>query len=257
MLIASAALFVILKFRNHVFTQFGKKQLKWLATGLIVGVHWLLFFESIKQSTVSVALVSFSSTALFTSILEPIFRKKRFEWYELLFSFLIITGMYIVLQFEFRYAYGILLGIVSALLASIFTVLNSQYIVNERSVVISWYELLGGAVFMLIISLLFNREELMEIPGLEDIIYLLLLGIVATAVAFVVSISVMRQLSAFTVSLTINLEPLYGIILALLIFGDEELMSGGFYAGFAIILSTILINAYMKKKSRKLGKESG
>lgn len=234
-----------------------KLRLKCLATGVIVGLHWYFFFESIKVSNVSVALVSLSSTALFTSILEPIFHRKKFQVYELIFSLLIIAGMAIVLSFEYAYARGILFGIISAFLASLFTVINSKFVINNSSVTISFYELIGGAAFMLLLITFTNYPMLSNIPGPVDVFYILILALVATALAFVISVSVMRKLSAFTVSLTINLEPLYGIILALLIFGQDEFMSSGFYAGFVVILGTIMLNAYLKRRDRKQRAEFG
>lgn len=249
--IASLALLVFLWWKKSKSNATGMTKLKWLGTGCIVGLHWFFFFESIKLSTVSVALVSLSSTALFTSILNPIFKKTKLAWFELVFGVFIIIGMSLVLRFEFQYVEGIFFGIICAFLASLFTVLNSQFVTKNDSNIISVYELTGGCIFILLISLFSDSSQLMIIPTIEDIFYLLLLGVVATAVAFVVSIQVMKQLTPFTVSLTINLEPLYGIILALLIFGSEEVMSAGFYLGFALILSTILINAWIKKRMRK------
>jgi drug/metabolite transporter (DMT)-like permease len=250
MSIACAAIAIFIKFNGHPFRIEKKDLLKWLSTGFIVGLHWFFFFESIKQSTVSVALVSLSSTALFTSLLEPLLYRKPLKWYEVIFSLLIIIGMTIVLRFEFRYVLGIFYGVLCAFLASLFTVLNSRFVVNHRSTVISFYELLGGVLFIFLLVSLFRADLLSIMPSGTDLIYLLLLGIVATAVAFVVSIGVMKKLSPFTVSLTINLEPLYGIILAVIIFGQEELMSAGFYIGFVLILLTILINAVIKRRAR-------
>lgn len=251
MFIAFAVLGFFLLWRKPINTSTSKLRLKWFLTGFVVGLHWFFFFESIKVSNVSVALVSLSSAALFTSILEPLFHKRKIRAYELIFSLLIIVGMYIVLQFEFAFMKGIVYGIISAFLASLFTVLNSKFIPNNSSVRISFYELLGGAIFVSLMTAVLSPESLLIVPGMADIFYLLILAVVATALAFVVSISVMRQLSPFTVSLTINLEPLYGIILALLIFGEEEMMSGGFYLGFTLILATILTNAILKKRERK------
>ena len=229
---------------------------KWVLTGFVVGLHWFFFFESIKLSTVSIALVSFSSTSLFTSIIEPIFRKKRPEWYEFLFSIMIIIGMALVLSFEFKYAKGIFFGIIGAFLASLFTVLNSKFVEEAKPSLISLYELMGGAGIILLLSLMIDPGSFsVNIPILTDVIYLLLLGIVATAFAFVVAVQIMKKLSPFTVSLTINLEPLYGIILSVLIFGQEEMMSTGFYVGFGIILFTLLANAYFKKMKRSKGDE--
>jgi drug/metabolite transporter (DMT)-like permease len=226
-----------------------KDRLQWTFTGVVVGLHWYFFFESIKVSNVSVALVSLSSTALFTAILEPLFHRKRFQFYELLFSLLIIAGMIMVLSFEFHYALGILYGVLCAFLASTFTVLNSRFIAKERASLISFYELAGGFCFITLITLIMNPKMIfVNLPNWKDSLYLLLLGVFATAIAFVVAVAVMKKLSAFTVSLTINLEPLYGILLAVIIFGEEELMSAGFYLGFILILGTILCNAYLKAR---------
>ena len=250
MIIASIVLAIFLIAKKSSFNVNRATRIKWLLTGVVVGVHWFFFFESIKVSTVSVGLVSLSSTTLFTAFLEPFFHKKKIKLYEILFSLLIVAGMVIVLRFEFRYWLGILYGIISAFLASLFTVLNSKYVSEGKPSMISFYELIGGTIFIAVLILLFEFPKTgLAIPSLSDVFYLLLLGIVATAVAFVVSVQVMKKLSAFTVSLSINLEPLYGIILAVLIFGQEELMSTGFYVGFAIILSTILMNAYLKRKN--------
>lgn len=249
--IACLALGFLLVFGKSMVKTEGRLKLKWFFTGFIVGLHWFFFFESIKQSNVSVALVALSSTALFTSVLEPLITKRKMKLYEILFSVLIICGMVVILRFEFQYIKGISFGLISAFLASLFTVLNSKFVVKQSSVNISFYELLGGACFMLALITIISSDTLVIFPSISDTIYLMILAIVATALAFVVSISVMRKLSPFTVSLTINLEPLYGIILAVLIFGQEELMSIGFYTGFILILSTILANAVLKKRERK------
>lgn len=251
MTLACLALALFLWKNKSILPSDKRSRRKWFATGFIVGLHWFFFFESIKLSTVSIALVCFSSTAFFTAILEPIFLRKKFELYELAFSILIIGGMLMVLNFEYQYAKGILFGVLSAFLASLFTVLNSKYVVNNSSALISYYELMGGGILILASIIVFDFQSLTIIPSPMDALYLLILAIVATAFAFVVSISVMKKLSPFTVSLTINLEPLYGIILALFIFGQEELMSTGFYAGFVVILATILMNAILKKRQRK------
>lgn len=249
--IACLALGLLIIFGKSMIKTEGRVKLKWFFTGFIVGLHWFFFFESIKLSTVSVALVALSSTALFTAVLEPLITKRKMKLYEILFSLLIICGMVVILRFEFQYIKGISFGLISAFLASLFTVLNSRFVVNQSSVNISFYELLGGACFIMMLISVINSDSLAIFPSVSDIIYLMILAIVATALAFVVSISVMRKLSPFTVSLTINLEPLYGIILAVLIFGQEELMSIGFYIGFILILSTILANAVLKKREKK------
>ena len=251
MTLACLALALFLWKNKSILPSNKRSRQKWFITGFIVGLHWFFFFESIKLSNVSIALVCFSSTAFFTAIMEPIFLRKKFQLYELAFSIMIIGGMLLVLNFEYQYARGILFGVLSAFLASLFTVLNSKYVVNNSSALISFYELMGGGILILASIIVFDIQTLTIIPSPMDALYLLILAIVATAFAFVVSISVMKKLSPFTVSLTINLEPLYGILLALFIFGQEEMMSTGFYAGFTVILATILLNAFLKKRQRK------
>ena len=192
MIIASVALALFLLATKTSFKVDRSTRVKWLLTGIVVGVHWFFFFESIKVSTVSVALVSLSSTALFTSILEPIFHRKKFKLYEIGFSLLIIVGMVFVLSFEFKYWLGILFGIISAFLASLFTVLNSRFISEAKASLISLHELIGGAFFVFVLVLFFEFPKTgLVIPTWSDVFYLLLLGIVATAVAFVVSVQVM------------------------------------------------------------------
>ena len=151
---------------------------RWFVTGIIVGLHWFFFFESIKQSTVSIALVCFSSTAIFTAILEPLILKKKFLLYELFFGFLIICGMVLVLSFEFKYVLGIVYGVMSAFLASLFTVMNGRFIVNNPSRIISLYELFGGAVFILLAIGLYDPSTLLIFPSMSDVFYLLILAVV-------------------------------------------------------------------------------
>lgn len=230
-----------------------QQRIQWLLTGIIVGIHWYFFFLSIQLSNVSVALVCLSSTALFTTLSEAVILKKKIRPYEVVLAILVIAGMCLVLRFEFRFILGISAGILCALLAALFTVINSRFVEESPPLQISVHELFGAAITTAVLIAMTGPEKFGLLPSASDMVYLLLLAIVATCIAFVVSISVMKKLSPFTVSLTINLEPLYGILIAVLIFGKEEVMSAGFYVGFAIILSTVLVNAYMKKKERGRG----
>ncbi len=252
MSIACLSLGILLLLGGRKAKATSKNKLKWFLTGFVVCIHWFTFFHAIKLSNVSVGLVCMSSTALFTSILEPIFLKKKVRLYEILFSAIIIASMAMILSVEFQYVAGIIFGLISAALASLFTVLNSKYVLEESPIVISFYELMGGAILVFLYLFFMDQETLSILPSFNDFVYLFILAILATAIAFVVSIAVMKKLSPFTVSLTINLEPLYGIVLAVIIFGSDEYMSPAFYTGFAIILSTIFMNAFLKKRERKL-----
>lgn len=225
--------------------------LKLFFTGAIVGLHWVLFFGAIKASTVSVTMVCLSSLTLFTAILEPIFNRKQISKIELFVGFLIIVGIYLIFKFETQYKTGIIMGLASALFASIFSIINAKQVKNRSATIISFYELLG-AFFWLSIYLLatggFNSE--IKLSAL-DFLYLLILGTICTSVAYVAGVSVMKELSAFRVALITNLEPIYAIILALIIFGEEEKMTGGFYIGASIILATIFLYPVVKTKIEK------
>lgn len=226
---------------------------KYLGVGFIVATHWILFFESIKVSTVSVALATMSSATLFTALLEPLFYRRKIIGYEMLFGVLVIAGLIMIFNFESSYYLGISLALLSAFCASLFTTINGKFIGNgEKSRVISLYEMLGGVIGITLYFLLTGELGIWEsLPSGADLGYLLILGLVCTSLAFVISVEVMKHLSPYTVSISINMEPVYSIILALLFFGEEERMSPGFYAGALLILSTILVNAYLKRRQRR------
>lgn len=230
-----------------------KALLKFLGVGVIVAIHWIAFFKAVKVSTVSVALATLASASLFTAILEPFFYKRRIIAYEFLFGFLVIIGLVLIFSFETQYTLGILYALLAAFCASLFTVLNGKLVQqNHPSKLISTYEMLGGFIAISIYFLVTGSFDTSWLePSFSDIIYTLLLAIFCTSFAFVVSVEVMRELSPFTVSISINMEPIYSIVLALLFFGEDEKMTAGFYAGAVLIIATILANAWLKRKFRK------
>lgn len=216
--------------------------LKLIMIGVVVAFHWITFFHAVKISNVSVTLGCLASTTLFTSILEPIILRRRVIWLEVVIGLLIIAGLYLIFQFEFRYKMGIITALVSAFLAGLFTVLNKTFIDKHHPVGISFYEMASGFIsitFFLLFTGSFKTG--IPVPTLTDSLWLLTLGVVCTAYSFVMTIEVMKVLSAFTVVLCINMEPVYGIIMAYFIFRDSEFMSGGFYAGTIIILSAVFL----------------
>jgi len=248
-LVALMGYFLISKFSLKI----NKKELgKILLVGVIIAVHWVTFFEAIKQSNVSIALVCFSSSTLFTSLIEPFYFKRKVKAYELIFGVLIIIGLYFIFSFEFNYLVGIVLSVVSAALASWFTVLNGVLVKKTNAKAISFYELLGAFLIVSIYLLISKGLDFSKymIPT-ADIKWLLLLGTICTAFAFIVSVEVMKKISPYTVTISINLEPIYSIILALIIWPESEKMSIGFYVGTVIVLITIFLNAFFKKKATK------
>ena len=258
MLFASFFIILYIRIRNVPLRNTRKTLGAFLVAGFLIALHWLTFFGAIKISNVSVTLAVMSTGAFFTSFIEPIYYKRRIVGYEVLFGFLAMIGLYIIFRVESDNILGIILALCSAFLAAMFAVINGKLVQRHRASVISFYELFFG---MLCISIFLAfrgdfSQDFFRLKG-SDWIYLLVLASVCTAYAFLASVNIMKWLSPYTVMLTINLEPVYGIILALLILGDSENMSPGFYYGALIILLTVLANGVFKMRTkRKMRKES-
>jgi len=223
---------------------------RFFIAGIIIALHWITFFASIKESNVSIALAMFSTGAFFASLIEPIFYRRKIDRYEIFFGLLVSLGVYIILDSEIKYLMGILLGISSAFFSSLFAVINGKFVEKHDASIISFYEFIGGVLFISIYLLFSNNGFSQDFFKLNsnDWIYILILASVCTAYAFIASVYIMKFISPFTVVLTYNLEPVYGIVLALLIFVDSEVMSANFYYGAILILLTILMNAVIKSK---------
>jgi drug/metabolite transporter (DMT)-like permease len=252
MLFAVVFIFIYNKITNTSIKLPKKVILKFLVAGLVIALHWFTFFRAIKVSNVSITLACLSTGAFFASLIEPIFFKKKIIWYEIFFGLLVVVGLSIIFNVEGQYSDGIILALTSAFLSASFAVINSKFVENYEPKVISFYELLGGVLFFslfLLGSSSFNAD-FFQIT-LNDFMYLLILSSVCTAYAFIASTSVMKFLSPYTVMLTINLEPIYGILLAVLIFKEKEQMSSTFYLGAFIILITVILNAVIKAKYKK------
>jgi drug/metabolite transporter (DMT)-like permease len=222
-----------------------------VVSGVIIALHWLTFYQAIKVSNVSITLACLSTGAFFASILEPIFYNRKIIWYEVLFGLIVIFGLGIIFKVETKYATGIYLAITSAFLSALFSVINGKYAKEYNPNVISVYELSSGFLF-LSVFLYFADSFTPAFFALSsnDLIWLFLLSSVCTAYAFSASVKVMKFLSPFTVMLTINLEPIYGIILVLLIFPENEKMSPMFYIGALIILATVIANGIVKSRKK-------
>jgi len=219
--------------------------------GLVIALHWFTFFRAIKVSNVSITLACLSTGAFFTSLIEPIFFGKKIIWYEIFFGLIVVFGLSIIFNVEGNYAEGIVLALTSAFLSASFAVINSKFVKDYEPTLISFYELSGGVLFFSVFLLFtngFTADFLKLTPN--DFMYLMILSSVCTAYAFIASTSVMKFLTPYTVMLTINLEPIYGIILALIIFEDKEQMSPTFYFGALIILATVILNGILKSRAK-------
>ena len=218
-----------------------------LLAGLVIALHWFTFFRAIKVSNVSVTLACLSTGAFFTSLIEPFWLRRKVIWYEVFFGIVVVFGLSIIFKVESHYIEGILLALTSAFLSASFSVINSQFAKSYNPSVVSFYELLGGVLFFSV-YLLFSQSFTAEFFSISasDWMYLAILSSVCTAYAFIASVKIMKYLSPYTVMLTINLEPIYGIILAVIVFQEKEKMSSEFYLGAAIILSTVIANGVVK-----------
>jgi len=252
MLIAFVGIAIYMKFARITTRATLRTKGLLLFTGAITAAHWIAFFEAIKVSTVSVTLACLSTAAFFTAFIEPIFFKRKISSSEVLMGVVIVIGLLMIFSFETQYAWGIALALTSAILAASFTVLNGIFIQKEKPSRIALYEMLGGVfVISIYLAVKGRLNQDLFLMSWNDVFWLFVLGIVCTAFAFVASVKVMETITPFTVSLSINMEPVYGIILAWLIFGESEQMTWGFYSGAFIILATVFVNAYFKRRKRK------
>lgn len=254
MAMAGIIMFIFIKIIKLNIKVSRRTLLQFSIAGIIIALHWITFFEAINQANVSIALAMFSSGAFFASFIEPLFFKRRILGYEIVFGIIVILGVLLITSSEMSYINGIILGLFSALFSTLFAVINGRFIEQHRATVISFYEFVSGVVFLTIFILLSGKTFNAEFFTLsnEDWLYLFILASVCTAYAFIGSVDVMRYISPFTVILSYNLEPIYGIAIALVLFPDTEKMSPQFYLGAILILVTVLFDAIFKNyKSRK------
>jgi drug/metabolite transporter (DMT)-like permease len=247
MFFAAIFLAIFIGIKKKPFKVAPKSLLKFIVVGLLIALHWIFFFEAIKVSTVSITLSVFSLGAFFASLLEPLFYGRKILWYEVFFGLIIIAGLGLIMQVEIDYWNGMLLALVSIIIGVLFTLMNGKLIVNHDPSVISFYEFLAGFVFISI-YFLFQGSFTTDffILTTKNWILIFILASICTAYAFTASVKVMRQLSPYTVMLTTNLEPVYGIILAFFIIGGKEKMSTEFYIGAIVIVITVLLNGIIK-----------
>lgn len=253
MLFAVGFVLIFILWKKIDFKVSPKILLRLTALGIIIALHWLTFFLAIKVSNVSVTLACLSTGAFFTAFLEPIFHKRKIIFYEIFLGLVVVVGLFMIFQSNTLYIKGIILALISAFLSALFSVINGNLAKQMPASTISFYELLSGVLF-LTIFLIFTggfHEKFFELT-FDDLKYLLILSSICTAYAFIASVKVMKYISPYTVMLTINMEPIYGIILALIIFGEKEHMSNNFYFGAGIILLTVLINGYLKMRKKRI-----
>ena len=220
--------------------------------GVIIAIHWVCFYGAIKVSNVSVTMAAFSTGTLFTAITEPLILKRKILWYELLIGLIIIGAICMIFSVEITYWLGITLGIIAAFTASIFSVLNAIMVKKINSTAISYIELWFGLIGLSIYLACTNGFSAdFFVLNNQAILGLILLAGICTAFPFIASVNLMKYLSPYTITLTVNLETVYGIILAILIYEENKELSTTFYAGVMVILFSIFFNAWLKGKHDK------
>lgn len=251
MVLATAVVALFMGIRRISFALSTKQLYIMLICGVLIALHWVFFFHAVKVSNVSVTLSVMSAGALVTALVEPIFYKRSFVWYEIVLGLIVVVALGLIMQTEYHYIEGMMFAFIAILLSVAFTLINGKTIHKSDARVMSVYQLGAGAVCMSMILLMQGKltVELFSISK-TDILWISILAIVCTAYAFVVSIAVMRHLTPFSLMLAINMEPVYGILFGILIFGSDEKMGLTFYIGTLLILLSVLTNGFLKLKKK-------
>jgi drug/metabolite transporter (DMT)-like permease len=226
---------------------------KLMLIGVLIAIHWVCFYGSIKLANVSVALVCISSVGIFTAVLEPYFFKTKFIWNDILVGLLSLIGILCIFQFDIQFRTGILVGLVSALFASIFTIINKRLTVQYSTQTIQTFEMLGGFSFLTIVILCINsyQHNAFVIPTQQDWFWLIILSLVCTVLANYLMLNALKRISAFTLNVSLNLEPVYGIIIAIVFFQEHKQMGKGFYIGMSLIAISVMLQMVRVLRQQK------
>ena len=249
MLIAFVTLFTFLVFKKEL-TKIKKKDFFGLLfVGSLVAVHWFFFFESIKVSNVSVAVVCLSTASFFSAMIEPLFLKKKPKLYEYILGIVVFVTLFLMLEAETKYTMGYVYGIIASFLGTLFTLYNAKYINRLEASKITMVEMLAGVIIFSILMLLNKEISINNLKiDINDFVYLLLLGTICTAAVFVWMVEIMKYISPYSLIMAINLEPIYSIVLALIIFSESEHMNLSFYIGASVIILVVFLESYLKNK---------
>ena len=255
-LLASLALAMVLLVGKKPWALNRSTVVSIMGTGTLIAAHWILFFAAARVANASVCLAGMATCSLWTSLLEPWMTGRKIRVYEVGLGLLVIVGLYVIFRFEFDHAPGLAMAVGSAMLGAVFTILNARFAQHHDAYVITFYEMVGACAsvalfFPFYAAYLSEAGTLLLIPTASDWLYLLVLSLVCTLYAFSVSVHLMRYVTAFAMNLTNNLEPVYGILLAVLIFGEKEAMSVPFYVGTSIILLSVLAYPVIRRVQRR------
>jgi drug/metabolite transporter (DMT)-like permease len=253
-LIATVVIAALMLLKKQSFTVSRLVFWRLFMVGSILALHWICFFGSARLATVSVSLVTFSTTSFFTSIIEPLSTRKKISGREVLLGSLAVVGIFLIFSFEAQYIEGIIVGLLGSFLVAIYSSSNAIMTHKLPSRLINFYQLLAACIFMTLgypLFLMFGWLTIdSSIPTYMDWVWIFVLATICTVFPYIAIVTLMKRFSAFTVNLSLNMEPIYGIGIAILIFGKTEHMSTGFYAGAALILSSVILHAYWNKQKK-------
>ena len=228
---------------------------KWqmIGVGVLISLHWVLFYTSIKLSNVSIGLICLSSVALFTVLLDPLFTKHKIQWQDLMIALISLLGILLIFQFDIQYRKGIAVGLCSSFIAALFTQFNKKLTENNPPQTIQTFQMLGGFVFLVITVMLVSwfTKSAIPLPTKMDWGWLMILALVCTVWSNYLMLSSLKNISAFTMNVTLNLEPVYGILISFLVFQEHKLLGVSFYAGFFLIAMSVFIQMYRVIKTPK------
>lgn len=244
-LFASIGLFFLLKYRKLQLKMNWRDMSLAIGTGALIGMHWVAFFGAARVANVSVCLAGMATTSLWTSLIDPIVNKRKIQFYEPILGLLSVIGIVVVFNATIDRFVGFGIAVIAAILAAIFTVINARLVKRHNHFTLTFYEMgaacISIAIFFPFYDAFFVETGLQLVPTQMDIVYLLILSLVCTVYAYSIATKLLHRLTPFAINLTINMEPVYGIIMALFVFGAEEKMGTNFYYGTTIILISVLL----------------
>jgi drug/metabolite transporter (DMT)-like permease len=260
-MLAAVGMAVLMLIIKADFTVSKADLLKILLTSIIVAIHWITFFASGKISNPSTSLVGFATCSFWAAIFEPIAKRKKIHLLEIGLGIVVLIGLGIILALDFKYPLGLFLGVISGMTAALFTVINSNLVTRVNTYSITFYEMLGACISILLFLPIYKNTfaaggELLLIPTYIDWVYIAIMAWACSVYAYSATIELTKKLSVFFIQLALNLEPVYGIILALIIFGQNEVMSLKFYLGTLIILGAVVVYPHLKRKSDQFSNRS-
>ncbi|REC42296.1 DMT family transporter [Chryseobacterium sp. 5_R23647] len=220
--------------------------------GLLITIHWIFFYASIKYSNISIGVVCYCLTSFFTAIFEPLINKTKYKFVQLFLSALTLFGISLIFHFDASYQIGIILGVISSAFAALYTIYNERLVQKYDSQVINYYQMLAGTLGLTVLLpfyyYFFPNEQF--IPNLKDTFYLILLALICTVGLYVLFAESLKKLSAFTVNLSFNLEPIYAIIIAFLFFDEGREVNTSFYLGLAFVIISVILQSIISRKKK-------